>query len=92
MDSSTSFSEVSEKVFVFVLFQRLFLLEDQAYSNTKVSMQVNTSQHESETIQHKSAGVWHESTRINTSLMSQHESTQARHESTRINASLKQLT
>ena len=43
---------------------------DRVYTNTRVPTQVNTSQHES-------IRVWHESTRINTSLA----------ESTRINTS-----
>ena len=54
---------------------------DQVYSYTRVSIQVNTSQHES--------------TRVNTnqheSNLSQHESTRVRHESIRINTSPKQV-
>ena len=54
---------------------------DQVYSNTRVSTQVNTSQHESDTNQHESDTSQHESTRV------WHESTRVRHESTRVNTS-----
>ena len=52
-------------------------MNDQVYSNTRVSTRVNTSQDES--------------TQVNTSLTRQHESPRVQHESTQINTSLKQV-
>ena len=70
--------------------QIFFICEqiDQVYSNTRVTTQVNTSQHESKR-------VWHESTLINTSQhksdmsqyvsnTGQHESDTGQHESTQV--------
>ena len=73
------------EVIVFIDF--VVFKDDKVYSNTRVSTQVNTSQHESDTSQHESTRVRHKSTRINTSLTrvntSQHESDTSQHESTR---------
>ena len=74
---------------------------DQVYYNTRVSTQVNTSQHEStrvnksstriNTSQHNSTTNQHESdTSQHESTLAWHESTRVRDESTRINANLKQ--
>ena len=73
--------------------------QEQVYYNTRVSTQLNTSQHESARVRHESTRVRHASTRINTSPTqvntnqhepdtSQHKSTRVRHKSTRINTSL----
>ena len=73
------------EVIVFIDF--VVFKDDKVYSNTRVSTQVNTNQHESDTSQHESTRVRHKSTRINTSLTrvntSQHESDTSQHESTR---------
>ena len=68
---------------------------DQVYSNTRISTQLNTSQHESTRVRHESIRVRHESTRINTNLTrvntsltrvktNQYESDTSQDESTRV--------
>ena len=69
-------------------FLILYSINDQVYSNTRVSTRINTNQHEStqfNTNQHESDTNQYESTRV------RHESTRVRHESTRVNTSPKQV-
>ena len=76
--------DYSNSVFLLDLFGK----NDQVYSNTRVSTQVNTSQHESTRVRHESTRVRHDSTRINTnqhvSDTSQYESDTIQHESARV--------
>ena len=67
------------------LFQRFFLLEDQAYSNTKVSMPVNTSQLELTRVRNDSTQINRSMKRVNTNQHESHESTPINSCSTRIN-------
>ena len=66
---------------------------DQVYYNTRVSTQVNTSQHESTRVNTSLTRINTSPTQVNTnqheSDTSQHKSTRVRHESTRINTSVK---
>ena len=81
------------EVIVFIDF--VVFKDDKVYSNTRVSTQVNTSQHESTRVRHESTRINTSPTQVNTnqheSDTSQHKSTRVRHESTRINKSLKQV-
>ena len=81
------------EVIVFIDF--VVFKDDKVYSNTRVSTQVNTSQHESTRVRHESTWINTSPTQVNTnqheSDTSQHKSTRVRHESTRINTSLKQV-
>ena len=79
------------EVIVFIDF--VVFKDDKVYSNTRVSTQVNTSQHESTRVRHESTRINTSPTQVNTnqheSDTSQHKSTRVRHESTRINTSVK---
>ena len=73
------------EVIVFIDF--VVFKDDKVYSNTRVSTQVNTSQHESTRVRHESTRINTSPTQVNTnqheSDTSQHESDTSQHESTR---------
>ena len=73
------------EVIVFIDF--VVFKDDKVYSNTRVSTQVNTSQHESTRVRHESTWINTSPTQVNTnqheSDTSQHESDTSQHESTR---------